>query len=95
MSRVRFTPEARADLHEIWDYIAQDSVDSASRFTDAIEEKCRLLGASPEMGRARPELAPDLRSFPVGKYVIFYRPVRGGTEVVRVLSAARDIPSLF
>ena len=64
-------------------------------FTDTIEEKCRLLGASPEMGRGRPELAPDLRSFPVGNYVIFYRPVRGGVEVVRVLRAARDIPSLF
>jgi len=95
LSRVRFTPEARTDLHDIWDYIARDNVDSASRFTDTIEEKCRLLGASPEMGRGRPELAPDLRSFPVGNYVIFYRPVRGGVEVVRVLSAARGIPSLF
>ena len=73
MSRVRFTPEARTDLHDIWDYIARDNVDSASRFTDTIEEKCRLLGASPEMGRGRPELAPDLRSFPVGNYVIFVR----------------------
>ena len=95
MSRVRFTPEARSDLHEIWDYIARDSVEAASRFTDTIAETCRLLGASPQIGRARPELAPGLRSFPVGNYVIFYKPVRGGIEVVRVLSAARDIPSLL
>jgi toxin ParE1/3/4 len=95
LSRVRFTPEARNDLHEIWDYIARDSVDAASHFTNTIEEKCRLLSASPEVGRGRPELAADLRSFPVGNYVIFYKPVRGGIEIVRVLSAARDIASLF
>jgi toxin ParE1/3/4 len=95
LSRIQFTPEAARDLNEIWDYIARDNVDAASRFTATIEETCRLLAASPEMGRRRPELARDLRSFPVGSYVVFYRPVGRGVEIVRVLSAARDIPSLF
>ena len=95
MSRARFTPEARADLHDIWDYIARHSISAASRFTDTIEEKCGLLAAAPEIGRARPELAPGIRSFPVGNYVIFYRRGRSGIDVIRVLSAARDIPSLF
>ena len=47
------------------------------------------------MGRARPELAADLRSFPVGNYIIFYRPIEDGVEIVRVLSGARDIDALF
>ena len=94
-ARARFLPEARADLHEIWDYIAEDDVEAASRFVDLVEGKCTLLGRSPEIGRTRDELAPDLRSFPVGKYVIFYRPVKGGIEIVRVLSGWRDIPALF
>jgi toxin ParE1/3/4 len=47
------------------------------------------------MGRARPELRPDLRSFPVGRFVIFYREVRDGIEIVRVLRGARDLPALF
>jgi len=75
LSRARFTPEARADLHDIWDYIARHSISAASRFTDTIEEKSGLLAAAPEIGRARPELS--------------------GIDVIRVLSAARDIPSLF
>jgi toxin ParE1/3/4 len=62
----RFLPEARKDLHEIWDYIAKDDVEAATRFADVVEEKCRLLAQAPEIGRRRDELAPRLRSFPVG-----------------------------
>jgi hypothetical protein len=29
------------------------------------------------------------------KYLIFYRPVPEGTEIIRVLHAARDISSIF
>jgi toxin ParE1/3/4 len=40
-------------------------------------------------------LYPGLRSLPVGKYLIFYLPVAGGLEVVRVLSGLRDIDAFF
>jgi toxin ParE1/3/4 len=33
----------------------------------------------------------NLRSFPVGSYVIFYIPVSDGVEVVRVMSGRQDI----
>ena len=45
--------------------------------------------------RARKELATDLRSFPFGRYVIFYTPVYDGIDVVRVLHSARDIDAAF
>jgi toxin ParE1/3/4 len=47
------------------------------------------------MGRARPELAPELRSFPVKRYVLYYRPDADGIELVRVLDGARNIEALF
>jgi toxin ParE1/3/4 len=47
------------------------------------------------MGRVRDELVPSLRSFPVGKYVIFYRPIENGIEIARILHGARDLPSIF
>ncbi len=59
-ARVRFLPEARADLHEIWDYIAEDNIEAAARFVDLVEGKCTLLARSPDIGRARDELAPCL-----------------------------------
>lgn len=40
-------------------------------------------------------IAPGLRSFPVGKYLIFYRLIDGGLEIVRVLHGARDIENLL
>lgn len=48
------------------------------------------------MGRARVELGADLRSFPFGRYVIFYAPIEDGIDVVvRVLHSARDIDAAF
>jgi len=47
------------------------------------------------MDRCRDELAPGLRSLPVGNYVVFYRGREGGIEVIRVLHGARDIDALF
>jgi plasmid stabilization system protein ParE len=36
MSGYEFTPQAAADLFEIWSYIARDSVQAANRVEDAI-----------------------------------------------------------
>jgi len=47
------------------------------------------------MGRVRDELAPSLRSFPVGRYVIFYRLIKNGIEITRILHGARDLKSAF
>lgn len=35
------------------------------------------------------------RSFPVGNYIIFYRPTDRGSEIIRILHSARDIPNIF
>ncbi|NDJ24795.1 type II toxin-antitoxin system RelE/ParE family toxin [Nostoc sp. B(2019)] len=43
----------------------------------------------------REDIAPQIRSFPVEKYVIFYRLIEGGIEVVRVIYGARDIQDIF
>jgi len=57
--------------------------------------QCRLLAEFPRMGRTRENFAPNLRSFPVRKIVIFYRPVDDTVEIVRILYGARDIESIF
>ncbi len=44
------------------------------------------------MGRLWEVLNPPLRSFPVGSYLIFYRPdTQGGIEVIAVVSGYRDV----
>ena len=93
--RITKTAQAERDLDEIWFHIAVDNLGAADALLDAIDQRCRLLARQPMMGRARPELAPDLRSFPVARYVIFYCPSAEGIEIVRVLHSARDIGEAF
>ena len=47
------------------------------------------------MGREREELAPGLRSFPFGRYVVFFLPLEGGIDVVRVMHGSIDIEERF
>ncbi|MBD2776276.1 type II toxin-antitoxin system RelE/ParE family toxin [Iningainema tapete] len=94
--RCELTELADQDIFEVSVYVAQNlGVAAAQRFIDTINEKFQLLANSPGLGRSRLDLAPELRSFPVGKYIIFYRPISEGILVVRVLHGARDITSIF
>ncbi len=88
-------PRAEADLVDIWNFIAEDSEAQADVFIDELDEKLRSLAENPHIGRVRNELAENLRSFPVGRFVIFYLPLVDGIEVVRVLHGARDIGAIF
>ena len=95
MPRVTRRPLAEADVLEIWDYIADDGIAAADRWVDRLDKQFRVLAMQPMMGRARDELAPGVRSFPFGRYVVFYLPLDGGIDVVRVLHGARDIDAAF
>jgi len=53
------------------------------------------LAIVPNIGRARPELGKDVRSFPVRKYLLFYRPITGGIELLRVIHGARNLRKIF
>lgn len=58
---------------------------------DAIDRRCALLAENPALGRARPDIAPQLRYSPVGSYLIFYHQVSAGVEIVRVLHGAQNL----
>ncbi len=69
---VRRSPRAERDLIEIWNFIATDNERAADGVLDRIEGALEMLANNPLAGRARPELGAQLRSFPVGAYVIFH-----------------------
>lgn len=95
MPEIRRTAQAEADLIDLWVYIAQDNPGAADRLLDEIEDKCALLAANPQLGPARPDIAPDCRYFPVGRYLILYRLIPDGIEVVRVVHGSRRLEDLF
>ena len=91
MARVTRRPQAEADILEIWDYIAEDSIVEADRWVDRLDEKLSLWATQPMMGHARGELALGIRSLSFGRYVVFFEPLADGIDVVRVLHGSRDI----
>ncbi len=95
MPTVLRTSQAEADLSDIFTYIAEDNLVAAENTLRLIGTKCALLAQTPALGRDRSDLHPRVRSFPVGNYVIFYRPIADGVEVIRVLHAARDVERIF
>ena len=91
MAEIRHSPQSEADLEAILEYLHQNQPALAERFATAFYEKGQALARFPEMGRPRPELAPNLRSTLVHPYVLFYR-VEGETvQIVRILHGKRDL----
>lgn len=76
-------------------FVAADNPAQADDFIDLIDEKFQNLSRQPGLGRRREELAAGLRSFPVGRYVIFYLQVQDCLRIVRVLHGARDVDAVF
>ena len=95
MPHARILRSAVEDLDEIWLYIARDSITAAEGVIASIEAAANKLARFPGMGRERNDLVPGMRSFPVGNYLIFYRKIRGGVEVMHVYHGARRIEELF
>ncbi|MCQ8105891.1 type II toxin-antitoxin system RelE/ParE family toxin [Methylomonas sp. SURF-2] len=95
MGIVHRTSQSEEDLIEIWLYIAQDNPTAADRVLDDIEQRFVMLADNPQMGRYRPDIAPELRYFISGKYLILYRTLNDGVQIVRVIHGARDLPNEF
>ena len=93
-TRVFRTRLARQDLIDIWRYVARDNLLAADSLLDRIDEACRSLADNPQLGPARADIRPGMRYCVVERYVILYRAIEGGVEVVRVVHGARDLFNL-
>ncbi len=93
--RIHFSDQARADLGEIWDYLAERSEKTADQKLDRIKATCQLFVDTPELGRRREEFRAGLRSFPIDSYLIFYRVGIERVDILRVLHGARNLEDLL
>jgi len=92
--------QAILDLQEISDYLCQFNPAAASRFLDAAENAIERLESSPRLGRAcrfrDPALAGVRKRLIHGtRYMLYYRPIDDGIEVLRILHGARDAGRIF
>jgi toxin ParE1/3/4 len=96
--RIRVAPQARADLDEIWLYIARESGNHAiaTRVVGSITDRFGLFSRFPNIGKSlESELRPNVRTFPVNSYVIFYSVRPGEVRILRIIHARRDAQAIF
>ena len=91
MLEIEISAEAENDLLTIWLYIADDQLVNADRFLDKLMLSIEKLRQFPLMGVQRGELAAGLRSFSVGRYVLYYLVSEKVLTVVRVLASDMDV----
>ena len=57
--------------------------------------KFATLADFPHMGRSRDDLGVGYRSFPMDRYVVYYRLVSDGIEISHVLHGAQDVSAMY
>lgn len=101
MSNVYKHERAKRDLEEIFVFLGERDLATGLDFLLAAEQTFDLLAQMPNLGVRRSFRAHrllSLRQFPVksyAEYLVFYQPVIGGVEIIRVLHGKRDLKAIF
>ena len=82
---------ARADLDEIWAYTeARWGTGQAAFYIRAMWRHIEAASGQPALWRPCSDVRPGYRKIISGSHVVFYRPIDGGIEVVRILHGRMD-----
>ena len=95
MSRYLLNVLASRDLSEIADYFESINLEAGERFFLEFDRKCKQLIAFPNSGKSYSKIKADLRGLSFEGYIIFYRILEDGVEILRVLNARRNFPDFF
>ena len=96
MGGYRVTPEARRDLLEIWQHIAEDSTEAADRVEAELYEMFGSLGRMPRQGHRRTDLTNrPVLFFPLYSYLIVYLPSVDPIRIMAVLHGKRNLKRLL
>jgi toxin ParE1/3/4 len=98
MPTIRISPPAAMDILAIARYLiaAGAGYDVTDKFIDDLHEKFAAYARQPRMGTLCEDLGDDLRCFSFRKnYVVVYRLLDDGVEVLRMFHTARDYQRLF
>ena len=100
--RFHVLPAADRDIDGQAEYLMREaSLETALRFYDATAATFDKLARMPGMGERRESSNPRLAGLRVWRidgfpdHLLFYRPVEGGIEIIRVLHGARDIDAVL
>ena len=91
--KIFYSAASVEDLGRIGEYYAERvSPQIARELTRRIKDTLdRVIRRNPQAGRRRVELGPEVRSFPVLPYVVFYSAAGRHVYVIRILHGHRDV----
>jgi toxin ParE1/3/4 len=89
--------QARQDLRSIGLYVGrkEDRPAVAARIMREIREMCDHYARHPLTGTSREEFGDGCRVFSHKRWVILFRPIDQGIEVLRIFDGSQDYESLF
>ena len=82
-------------------YLAKINPDIAEKFIAASELAFENLAQMPKKGNLQEFTSPDLTGIrrwfipDFDKYLIFYRPIKAGIEILRVLHGAQNVAAIL
>jgi len=84
--------EAQDDLFEIWQRIAEDSVDLANRIESEFHDLFATLGRMPGQGHTRKDLTPrPVLFFPLYSFLVVYQPDVNPIRIMAVVRGKRNV----
>jgi toxin ParE1/3/4 len=94
--KVLFSPDAAADLQNIFDYIALDNAGRAAKFVDDLSQAAVEIGDFPFAWPLIPRYEiKGYRRRTHNGYVIFFEVTGGEILILRILHGARDFERLL
>lgn len=101
-AKLRWKPQAREDLFDIYCMIGFDNPAAAERIVTVMESSIETLATFPRMGSSRPDIQPSMRILVEAPYLILYRiepdtdhePVKT-VEIIRIVDGRRDLKTLL
>jgi len=95
MSNYIISPSATRDLNQRSDYCLTRKIEAGEKLFREFNKKCQNLANFPNMGRSYGYIKPSLRGLPLDGYIILYKIIDDGVEILRVVSGRQDLESLF
>ena len=92
---LRYTPQARIDLHEIEDYIKNElsNPQVAARIIERILRGCSNLKSNPNLGldlSSKIEQKMNLRYLIISNYIAIYKVENNSVSIIRIMDGRTD-----
>lgn len=101
MAMTEWTQLAEGDLERIYEWIAEREGRRITaklvvrRLRDHCDEYASIFASGSTIGTARPDLGAGARTLTHQRWVIVFRPIDAGIEVLRVVDGSRDFDRMF